>query len=118
METLVEVVAVATTPLGGFRLVMMIDFVSVTPQRFEPYAVARKTTVPDAPAVKVIELPVAELVIVPLVMVQAYVGEGLAVTEAVFPVEFGETDDAAVIADIVKDAVHVTMFLGPPPVLG
>src|SRR5437868_5135221 len=100
-----DVVACAVTPVGiaGPAGVIGTDFVSLMPQRFAAYAVACSATVPDPPAVKVIDATLVALVIVPPVMVQAYVApaNGFAVTDATLPIEFATTLAGAVI-DIVN----------------
>jgi hypothetical protein len=70
------------------------------------------TTFPDAPAVKVMAIPVSALVAVPFVTLQRYVAPRPASgTDAVLPAELKQTDEADVITE---DGVGLTVMTAWP----
>jgi hypothetical protein len=100
--------------LGGGVIVPVCDPVEV-----QPFAVTVTPTVvvPDAPAVKVMLLAFVALVIVPLVIVQAYVAPACAGTLAVLPVELAQSVEAAVIVGVgfaVIATLCVPLLTQPP----
>ena len=87
----------------------------------QPFAVTvtARVVVPDAPAVKVMLLVLLALVMVPLVIVQAYVAPAVAGTLAVSPAVDGHVEDGAVIvaaAPLAVETVCVPLFEQPPTV--
>ena len=93
---------------GRALIVTLLLFVAE--QLFAFVTVRPRLTLPEAPAVKVIDWMSVALVIVPPLMVQAYV-VAPAGPLAVFPVVVAHTEDDAVIVGVVGAALSVTVLL-------
>jgi len=96
--------AVGTTSIGT-------TFVPVDGHPFS-VTVTVSVTFPDAPAVYVIDLPLSALVAVPPATPQRYVAPGPASgTEAAFPIELEQTEEADVMTE---DGVGFTVITADP----
>lgn len=98
------------TTLGNALMLTLADPVALHPR--ESVTVAVRPTAPEAPAVKVIDVVPAPVVIVPFVIDQEYAAPAPALgTDAVFPDEPAQTAAGAVI---VAEGVGVTVTTALP----
>src|SRR5437773_2696763 len=95
--------------VGGRLVLMMTVLEAVAEQPAAFVTVTFNVRLANAPAVNVILGVFVALVIVPLVIVQAYVAAPVAVL-AVLPVEFGLTLDGVTVIDGVGMAFTVTLL--------